>query len=104
MLVTLGLVIFRAKSMTQTLEYFSRMFSRSIFSIPQFQGRLAALLIVFGILIMVVIEWIQRRKDHPLQIDSIVKHRQLRWLIYYTLLSAFWFFSGEGQQFVYFQF
>jgi hypothetical protein len=50
----------------------------------------------------VVIEWLQRRKDHPLQLDALPVW--VRWTVYYALILLTVFARGQEQTFIYFQF
>lgn len=54
------------------------------------------------IVVMLAVEWIQRRRDHGLAL-GLVKPRWLRWIVYYAILVSLLF--GEGvETFIYFQF
>ena len=56
------------------------------------------------ILIMFLAEWLQRDKQHALQFDGIGIPSWVRWLIYYAVVFCIVWFSGEQQEFIYFQF
>ena len=90
-------VFFRAENVSQAFSYLGHMFSASLFSIPQRRGT------ILLILILIVVEWIQRKKQHGLEIDSI-KFTALRWAIYYIVILIILNFGGSQQQFIYFQF
>ena len=96
-----GWIIFRAESMTQAVDYFSSMFTGAFFRGPVY-GQQELILCV----ILMVIEWLQRDKQHALQFGSmrIFKSRLVRWGVYYLLLVAIAYFSGSSQTFIYFQF
>ena len=100
-LAVFGWIIFRAESMTQAVDYFSSMFSNSFFSSP-IRGQQELVLCA----ILVIIEWIQRNKQHALQFGNIglFKYRLCRWGIYYLILGAIAYFAGSSQTFIYFQF
>ena len=51
-------------------------------------------------------EWVQRDKQHVLQIDSFKLPRFLRWNIYYFLILIIYFFGNFASkyEFIYFQF
>ena len=51
-------------------------------------------------------EWLQRDKQHALQIDGyrIFRHASARYLLYALLLIILCLFSGQVQTFIYFQF
>jgi hypothetical protein len=59
--------------------------------------------IFFVIPVLLIIEWLQRTKEHPLKIDNI-KFFALRCGIYYALIFAIILFGAiEANQFMYFQ-
>lgn len=99
--VMIGWVIFRAENMTQAMGYLGNMFSASLFSWPEWKGREIAL---GGILILLLVEWIQRCKEHTLVIDRQIPHQGIRWSIYYMLVLLILMFGGESVDFIYFQF
>jgi len=96
-LTTFSWIFFRADNVTQAMDYITHMFSVSFFSIPQQRGGI--LLIV----ILILIEWLQRKKQHALDIDRI-KLPVMRWAIYYIVIIAIMNFGGSQLQFIYFQF
>ena len=92
-------VIFRSESVNASIEYIKRMFSSSLFANP---GDLPVKEIVFALLFL-IIEFIQRSKNHPLQFDASVGVL-IRWSIYVSLVAIILFFGGSANQFIYFQF
>ena len=53
---------------------------------------------------MLVIEWLQRGKEHGLQIDHI-EHPVLKLILYYTLIFIVILFGATtANQFIYFKF
>lgn len=95
-----GWIIFRAESIGQAWEYLSRICSPSLFQ-PSLQWGKKALLYV---VILLIVEWLQRDKQHALQIDDAVKVSVLRWCIYYILALSILFLQGMQAEFIYFQF
>jgi alginate O-acetyltransferase complex protein AlgI len=99
-LTLIAWVFFRADSVTGALGYLQRMFSKSLLTIPQVRPiSILVLLIIF-----IVIEWLQRDKQHALQIEGIKLPRVLRWGIYYATILIISLFGGTQQEFIYFQF
>lgn len=101
-LAVLGWIIFRAESMTQAVDYFTRMFTGGFFTGFRLFGAQELLLC----LILVIIEWIQRDKQHAFQFGKckLFNYRIVRWGVYYITLMAIAYFIGESQTFIYFQF
>lgn len=93
-------VFFRAESISQAIHYISGVFSISIFSIPEIFPKVTLLLVT----VFVLIEWLQREKQHVLQFDNVAIPKAIRWSIYYTIILTITLFSGNQQQFIYFQF
>jgi D-alanyl-lipoteichoic acid acyltransferase DltB (MBOAT superfamily) len=106
LLVTIGLVIFRAENIGQFLEYFSSIFDFSLPSLDDFSGtgmRSAIAPILFA-LVLFVIEWIYKDSEYPLAQLGIKWKSPLRYAMYYAIILAIFWFGGEEQQFIYFQF
>jgi hypothetical protein len=55
------------------------------------------------ILLLVVIEWLQRSKQHGLQLDHL-PIRGVRWTVYFTIITIIFCFGANQQNFIYFQF
>lgn len=98
-LVAIGFIIFRAEDVRQAAVYFYRMFTCFEPCLPR-HGKTAALWIV----VLFVVEWIQRNKNHALEIDGYGISRPVRYALYYLIVVAIIVFQGEPAQFVYFQF
>jgi len=104
MLVSLTSVFFRADSINDAFGYLSGIFTPDLFSVPQFQSRGMALVIMAFVVLFVIIEWITREKNHPF-VDWETKHGVIfRWAVYYTIVLLIFVFAGQEQQFIYFQF
>jgi len=96
-LTCLAWVFFRAESVTHAVYYIANMADVSLLSVP---GHLRVLPFIF---VLILIEWLQRDKQHPLEIESLT--RPLRWGIYYVLLFAILYYKpNEIIDFIYFQF
>lgn len=102
-LVVLGWILFRAKNITQAWMYFSKIFSFSLFAAPQIMiGR--TIMILFLVTVFLLIEWLGRKNQYAIENLSFIKKRYLRWGFYYALTFIIICFSGEEQEFIYFQF
>jgi alginate O-acetyltransferase complex protein AlgI len=99
LLVTLGWVFFRANTIQQAFSYLYRICSASFFTQPEMFSNI----LFKSVLILMVVEWFQRGKQHGLQIDEI-KYPVLRWGIYAGLIYFIFYFGGAQQGFIYFQF
>jgi D-alanyl-lipoteichoic acid acyltransferase DltB (MBOAT superfamily) len=93
-------VFFRSESISGAFHYIRIMFSASLLTIPSiFPSRLIPAIILF-----VIIEWIQREKQHALHIDSFKLPEVVKWGLYYSLIIIIIVFGGSQQEFFYFQF
>jgi D-alanyl-lipoteichoic acid acyltransferase DltB (MBOAT superfamily) len=102
-LVVIGWIIFRAETITQAWDYLSRMFSPSIFDVSVQWGKKAILYII----ILMLVEWFQRGKEHGLQDISsvgILKYRPIRIAFYYLFIVLILLLAGAQGTFIYFQF
>jgi D-alanyl-lipoteichoic acid acyltransferase DltB (MBOAT superfamily) len=102
LLVTLGLIIFRADNISQAWEYISGIFAVTIISIPFGLG-LAKIPLLFSLLFF-AIEWLYRNSEYPLAKFGIGWNRPLRYAMYYAIIIAIVIYGGTKQQFIYFQF
>jgi D-alanyl-lipoteichoic acid acyltransferase DltB (MBOAT superfamily) len=100
LLVLLAWIFFRSESIGQAFEYIAGMGNMSLLSFPEvFPGELLAL-----ISLLLIAEWVQRAQQHALDFSGITIAAWLRWLIYYFIVFLIIWFSGEQQEFIYFQF
>ena len=101
-LSVIGWIFFRAENMNQSVDYLSAMFSNRFYDSTNMPG---LKYLVFG-LILLAIEWLQRERQHALQLPAIrlFDFRIVRWGIYYFILIVIAKYSGSSQTFIYFQF
>lgn len=107
--VTFGLTVFawiffRADSVKQAVGYISKIFSRSLFSIPNFPGIENILPIIILTIAFFIIEWFGRERQYAIADLGLNWYRPLRWSFYYIIIFAIYYFAGKEQQFIYFQF
>ena len=96
-------IFFRAETVPQAFSYIKHLFSKSLFVFPT-NGFYVGNFIVFLIPILFIFEWIQREKQHGLDIANI-KSRYLRWIIYSFILFLIGIFMQTTESpFIYFQF
>jgi D-alanyl-lipoteichoic acid acyltransferase DltB (MBOAT superfamily) len=98
LIVVLAWVFFRAETLYDALHYLYGIFDISLFSMPQVSRGLILFLMIY-----MLIEWLQRDKNHLLDINFI-KSKPLRFLIYYTIIFCVFYYRGDLQPFIYFQF
>ena len=98
-LVVLSWIFFRADSIGQAFSYIEHLFSKSLLSAPE--GAEAERILPM-IVVMVLVEWLQRDKQHGL--EDLKMNTLLRWALYFGLTALICYYAGSQQQFIYFQF
>ena len=102
--VNFGWILFRAPDMASFTAFTSRMFSASLFSTAGLTMKMATCLLWCAGLLLA--EWLQREREHVLQIDGwrIFSISLSRLGLYALLVFLIFYFAGEVQTFIYFQF
>ncbi len=102
MLAVVGWIVFRATGIPSTMGYFRDMLTpETLTGIYKIFCQWEMLPVV----IMIVVEWFQRNREHGLQDwDKLFHSRWLRYFLYAFLFVSCIFFRGGYQEFIYFQF
>lgn len=105
LLIVFSWVFFRARSLGHASTIMHEIFSKSLFLVPDFNGRRNALNIVLIVIVFVIVEWFGREGEFA--IDSFYK--KSKWIKRILVLavsgSIFWFgYFGHEIEFIYFQF
>ena len=113
MTITFGLTVFawiffRANNIAHAVSYVGEIFSNSLFSFPSFQGIQAAQNIILLILVFIIIEWLNRNKEHALNFSPeasgwtvfMGKSLMVSSIIWAIILWG----NFENKEFIYFQF
>lgn len=104
LLVSAGLVIFRAPSVGDSFSYFGNMFSLSFFSLPEIESFRSVIFLP----ILIITEWLARDKEYGLA--YYVEHQWMaarpigRWMLYLLLFVITVSCRGYLTDFIYFQF
>ena len=99
-LAVIGWIIFRAETIGQAWEYVCGVCNASLFTMPEAKGNSA---LIMNILVLLLVEWLQRGKSHALELTAIHKGFT-RWAIYLGVLFLLFAFGGNATNFIYFQF
>jgi len=104
LLINFGWVLFRAPNVAAFADFTARLFSPSLFNPHGLTMKMATMLLWCGGLLLA--EWLQRERQHVLQIDgyAIFSTRPARLALYALLVALIFYFAGEVQTFIYFQF
>ena len=98
LIVVLAWVFFRAETIADAFQYLEIIFSKSIATMPYIPRS-----VVLYLFIYMVLEWLQRHRDHVLDIAHL-KNKYVRYSIYYVITFCLFYFAGDLQPFIYFQF
>ena len=112
-ILTFGLTVFawiffRSENMHAAINYVSKIFSKSILSLPEkmlFNTSNNPPLAILGcVCFFIIVEWFGREKQFALSYFAVNRNRIFSWSFYSFLILLIVAFSGKGQQFIYFQF
>jgi D-alanyl-lipoteichoic acid acyltransferase DltB (MBOAT superfamily) len=96
-LVTIGWILFRADSISQAGHYIMLI---PHLGVPYTEGLLTAAMLAAG---MFVVEWLQRARQHGLDLESLKSHL-LKFSIYYIIIIILFLVQKGAESFIYFQF
>ena len=100
LLTLIAWVFFRADNLNHAITYINELFSKSLFTVPQvLPTQLLILIFVF-----MSVEWLGRRGEFALSNMDAKIPRVYRHVFYYIILISLFFFAGNPQEFIYFQF
>ena len=102
-LTVIAWIYFRAPSITDANHYIMRMVSRIYQYTDTTIEYVYSSLWIF-ILILLLVEWVHREKEHGLQISKIKVPLGFRWASYFTIIVLISLFGAAQQEFIYFQF
>ncbi len=103
-LVVIGWIIFRAENITQAIDYISSIFNTSLFSLPTIANSPPFIFGAGAIIILLVIEWLQRNREFALDFSHPKLNSFFRLCLYMLLVLYTFYFGGQGEAFIYFQF
>ncbi len=98
-------IFFRAENIAHAFNYISEILSTSLFTLPQFEGRPRALMIMILICFFLLIEWLGRESQHVLAQLGLKWKRPMRWAFYsFIIFLIGMYMQTEETPFIYFQF
>jgi alginate O-acetyltransferase complex protein AlgI len=100
LLITNTWILFRAASITDAYAYYTHMYNKQLFTLPEFRPWLL-ILTIFGFM---TIEWIGHNQVHPLASLFKSSSKLIRWGLYILIGIAIVITQGKEQTFIYFQF
>lgn len=105
MLITVGLVIFRAENIEQALDYFNNIFSPSLITIPKFVDLSRAVTTIILVAIFVLTEWFGREGEYAIANIGAIFKRSIRWALYaFVIFLIGMYMQTKETPFIYFHF
>jgi D-alanyl-lipoteichoic acid acyltransferase DltB (MBOAT superfamily) len=108
-LITFGLTVlawifFRSESVGDALTFINRIFSKSLFSMPNVNGLDDFKIVICLLFFFISIEWFGRENKYAIEKMLTSKNRWFRYAFYYTIILLIITLTGKSQEFIYFQF
>jgi alginate O-acetyltransferase complex protein AlgI len=103
-LTVLAWVFFRSDNLGHAYSYLSIIFSKSFFTIPHFPSMNLALSTSVLIMIFTLVEWMGRNDQYGIEKIGLKCNRVIRWSGYFIIIIVMFWFTGQEQEFIYFQF
>ncbi|MBK7036399.1 MAG: MBOAT family protein [Bacteroidetes bacterium] len=100
MLVVLAWIFFRADDLPHAFQYISTIFSNSLFKDPL----LIPTTVKVFVPIFLIVEWLGREHQFGISNMRNIRPGVIRWSIYLIILAVIYVYSGNSQEFIYFQF
>ncbi len=103
-LTVLAWVFFRAENVGHAFAYLGEIFSTSFLTVPSFPDSRKALMVFILIFLFLIVEWLGREQEYAIAKLNIRLPKPVRYAAYYTIIAVIFWYGGQGQQFIYFQF
>ena len=97
-------IFFRANNLSHALNYIKEIFSASLFKAPEFDGIKTIVPIIILTVLFLTIEWFGREEQYAIAKLGLKWRRPFRYAMYAVLVTALFWFGGNKQEFIYFQF
>ncbi|EDP69718.1 alginate O-acetylation protein [Flavobacteriales bacterium ALC-1] len=98
-LTLIAWIFFRADNVSHAISYLQNLFTSSLFyKIEIFPSTILILVLFF-----IITEWLGRNGEYAIEKIDFIK-QPIRWAFYISLIILMFSFTGEEQQFIYFQF
>jgi len=103
-LTLIAWIFFRADNIGHAWSFLKTIFSKSLFTFPHFSEKDLAVNTSILIIIFLIVEWLGRENQYAIEKLGFNKNRSIRWLFYLMIIISLFWFTGQEQQFIYFQF
>lgn len=103
-LTVLAWIFFRADSIDHAWSYLTSIFTESLFKMPDVSAMDSVNSTAILIIIFTIVEWFGRESEFAIEKLDLKLNKPLRWVFYFAIILLMFIFTGEEQQFIYFQF
>jgi alginate O-acetyltransferase complex protein AlgI len=104
-LTVLAWVFFRAENVGHAMQYLGKIFSKSLFSKPYYEGFKDSKIILVLVAGFMIVEWLGRDNQYALATLGLKWKRPLRWAFYsFIIFLIGMYMQTEETPFIYFQF
>lgn len=100
----IGMIFFRSDSLSQIWTFLKKIFSLSLLEIPVFSNKTFTLKVIILIIVFMFIEWMGREQRYAIEKISLTWGKSYRKAFYYLIVFLIFWFAGQKQDFIYFQF
>ncbi|MCC9062582.1 MBOAT family O-acyltransferase [Flavobacterium piscisymbiosum] len=97
-------IFFRSDSVGHAISIITKIFSKSLFSIPNLSDIGLKPILMILLTAFIIIEWIGREEQFAIAKVGLKLPKAIRWVFYYAIVYFIFYFAGSEQQFIYFQF
>jgi len=97
-------IFFRADNIAHAINYVSEIFSNTLFTYPKYDQDDSKRSILILLFIFIIIEWYGREQQFAIENLGLKWIWPIRIAMYFAILFAIFWFGGQEQQFIYFQF
>jgi D-alanyl-lipoteichoic acid acyltransferase DltB (MBOAT superfamily) len=104
LIIMISWIFFRSDTVAHAMKNISKIASKSLFQPPNFPSFYDSLPLLIFIVLFFLIEWLGRDQEYAIARLGCRWPRFFRWAFYYSIIVAVFWFSGDKQQFIYFQF
>lgn len=104
-LTVMAWIFFRAENITHAIHILSKIFSKSLITIPYFSGWEIALTTILLVIFFTAVEWIGREGQYAISNIGLNWPRPIRWMYYsFIIFLIGLFMQTKETPFIYFQF
>ncbi|MEL7585550.1 MAG: MBOAT family O-acyltransferase [Prolixibacteraceae bacterium] len=97
-------IFFRAENIGHAMSYIGEILSPSLFAVPKFEGLRGALTTIILLSGFILVEWHGREQQYAIANFWLKRPRTVRWSYYLAISFLIFWFQGDKQEFIYFQF